>query len=275
MTDTTPEIQPTVLKPVSRPRPFKTGRTIVALMMREMQTTYGRSPGGYIWAILEPVGAIAMFTFVISVGLKIRIPSLGSNFPLFYATGFLPFSLAMSTSNKVASSLKYSRSLLQYPGVQYTDALLARFLLNVLTHVMVFFIIMSGIHFIFHLSTIRNVEAIGMSLGLAGFLGLGIGTLNCFLFSISPLWTSAWGILTRPLLLISCVLYIFEEVPWQYQHIVAYNPLVHINGLMRRGFYATYDARYASPLYVLAFGLVCLVLGLVLLHRYHRYILNR
>lgn len=275
MTDITPEARPAILKPVSRPRPFKTPRTIIALIMREMQTTYGRSPGGYVWAILEPVGAIAMFTFVISVGLRIRVPSLGSNFALFYATGFLPFSLAMSTAGKVASSLKYSRSLLQYPGVQYTDAILARFLLNFLTHLMVFFVLITGMHIVFQLSTIRDVPSIGLSLVLAAFLGLGIGTLNAFLFSVSPLWESAWGILTRPLLLISCVLYIFEEIPWQYQNAVWYNPLVHVVGLMRRGFYATYDARYASPLFVLGCGLTCLFFGLVLLHRYHRDILNR
>nr|WP_268874321.1 ABC transporter permease [Tropicimonas marinistellae] len=244
-------------------------------MMREMQTTYGRSPGGYLWAILEPVGAIAMFTFVISVGLKIRTPSLGSNFALFYATGFLPFSLALSTAMKVAKSLQYSRALLQYPGVQFTDAIIARFLLNFLTHFMVFCIIITGIHVIFNLTTIRDFTAIAASLFLSGFLGLGIGTLNSFLFSISPLWTSAWSILTRPLLLISCVLYVFDEVPQQYQDQVLYNPLIHVIGLMRRGFYATYDAHYASPLYVMGVGLACLVLGLVLLYRYHRDILNR
>ncbi|MFD0982093.1 ABC transporter permease [Tropicimonas aquimaris] len=275
MTDTSPDTSSIILAPASRPRPFKTARTVLALMMREMQTTYGRSPGGYIWAILEPVGAIAMFTLVIAVGLKIRTPSLGSNFPLFYATGFLPFSLAMSTARKISSSLRYSRSLLQYPGVQFTDAIIARFLLNFLTQLMVFFILMVGIHVLFDLSTIRDVPAIAMSLVLAAIFGLGIGTMNAFLFSISPLWDSAWGILTRPLLLLSCVLYIFEEVPWQYQDVLWYNPLVHIIGMMRRGFFATYDATYASPVYVLGVGMVFLVLGLLFLYRFHRDILNR
>ena len=39
------------------PRRFATVRTSVALMLREMVTTYGRSPGGYIWAVVEPVAA--------------------------------------------------------------------------------------------------------------------------------------------------------------------------------------------------------------------------
>lgn len=271
MSDTTQDI----IKPVSRPRSFKTPRTISALILREMQTTYGRSPGGYIWAILEPVGAIAMFTLVISVGLKVRVPGIGSNFPLFYATGFLPFSLAMSTATKIASSLKFSAPLLNYPGVQFTDAIIARFLLNFLTHVIVFFILMTGIHLLFDISTIRNVPAIVSSLVLAALLGLGVGTVNCFLFSVSPLWSSMWTILTRPLLLISCVIYIFEDVPWMYQEFVLYNPHVHTIGLMRRGFYPTYDANYVNEIYVLGVSMTCLVFGLLFLHRFHRNILNR
>jgi capsular polysaccharide transport system permease protein len=38
-------------------------RTIVALIMREMATSYGRSPGGYIWAIAEPVAGIVWCPF--------------------------------------------------------------------------------------------------------------------------------------------------------------------------------------------------------------------
>ena len=60
-------------------RKFKSARTIMALMLREMTTSYGRSPGGYVWAILEPVGAVAMITLVLSVGLRIRIPSQGTS----------------------------------------------------------------------------------------------------------------------------------------------------------------------------------------------------
>ena len=42
-------------QPQLRPPRVQTFRTISALIMREMQTTYGRSPGGYLWAVLEPV----------------------------------------------------------------------------------------------------------------------------------------------------------------------------------------------------------------------------
>ena len=43
-------------------RRFATPRTILALMLREMSARYGRSPGGYLWALLEPLGAILILS---------------------------------------------------------------------------------------------------------------------------------------------------------------------------------------------------------------------
>ena len=39
-------------------------RTVVALMLREIATTYGRSPGGYVWALADPILGIALLTLV-------------------------------------------------------------------------------------------------------------------------------------------------------------------------------------------------------------------
>jgi capsular polysaccharide transport system permease protein len=264
-----------IARPVARPRSFRTPRTIGALILREMQTTYGRNVGGYIWAILEPVGAIALFTLVIAVGLKVRMPGIGTSFPLFYATGFLPFSLAMGMAARIAAAISYSRPLLFYPGVQFTDAIIARFVLWTLAQFTVFVIVMTGIYLAFDVSTIRDEPTILAAFLLAALFGLGVGTLNCFLFSVAPVWVSIWSILSRPLLLLSCIFYAFEDVPRQWQDVLWYNPLVHIVGLMRRGFYATHDAAYLSVLYPAGIGLVCLVLGLVFLNRFHRDILNR
>jgi len=261
--------------PAQRARKFKTGRTILALVLREMQTTYGRSPGGYLWALLEPVGSIAVFTLVISVGLKIRTPSIGTNFPLFYATGILPFSLYGETTNKITSAIRFSRQLLRYPGVRYTDAIIARLALNFLTHLLVAYVIMTGIIILFDQDVTLNVPAIALSFVLAAMLGLGVGSVNCFLMGWFPVWSQIWSILTRPLFLLSTVIYSFEQVPWRWQDVLWYNPLIHVVGLMRRGIYPYYEAEYASPLYVLGVSLICLAFGLGMLHRFHREMLIR
>ena len=66
---------------------FRFVRTILALILREMSTTYGRSAGGYIWAVLEPAAGIALLAFAFSLAL--RAPSLGTNFALFCYNTYL------------------------------------------------------------------------------------------------------------------------------------------------------------------------------------------
>ena len=98
------------LKPLHARRKFATPRAIVALMLREMATTYGRSPGGYIWAVLEPAAGIALLTAIFSLGF--RSPPIGSNFPIFYATGLVPFLAFIDVTNKTAASVTFSKPLL-------------------------------------------------------------------------------------------------------------------------------------------------------------------
>ena len=258
--------------PPLKPRRFRAFRTISALILREMSTTYGRSAGGYIWAVISPIAAITLLTLVFSAAL--RSPSLGSNFPLFYATGMLPFTLYMQTSQKIAFSLKFSRPLLHYPGVRYIDTIIARFLLNLLTHITIFYLLISIIIFAYDIQTILNFPKIITALGLASLLGLGIGCLNCYLFMRFPVWGNLWEILNTPMFILSCIFFIFEDVPNQFQNYLWFNPLSHITGLMRAGFYPTYDATYVSISYVLLISFFTMALGILLLNRFHRDILN-
>jgi capsular polysaccharide transport system permease protein len=258
-----------------RNRRFRMPRTVGALMLREMSTTYGRTPGGYAWAIIEPIGAVAMFTLIFEVGLRIRVPALGTSFPVFFATGMLPFLMFNKISGKIAGAITFSRPLLFYPGVTFIDAILARLVLNVLTYLLVFYIVMSFLLLIFDARTILDFSPIGLSLLLAVILGLGIGVLNCYLFPVFPVWETVWGILTTPLMLISGVIFLYDGMPQFARDVLWWNPLIHITGLMRRGFYPTYDAAYVSVPYVLCVSLICLTLGLMLLYRYHKDILNR
>jgi len=252
---------------------FGSLRAVIALMLREMATSYGRSPGGYLWAIVEPAFGIAILSMVFSA--FVRTPALGISFPMFYATGMLPFLLYSSVQGKVAGGLTYSRPLLAYPTVTYFDSLIARFLLEMMTKLLVGYVVFTTILLLFETRTHLDFLTIIKAYSLAAILALGIGTLNCFLFIRLPVYQRAWAILTTPLFILSGIFFTFDMVPTEYQPYVWYNPLIHIVGIMRSGFYGTYSADYVSVPYVLGVALTCLALGLLLLRRYHRDLLNQ
>jgi capsular polysaccharide transport system permease protein len=254
-------------------RPFASLRTISALVLREMATTYGRSPGGYLWVVFEPIAGILLLSIVFSFAL--RSPAIGTNFQLVYATGVIPFSMFTSLSGRLAQSLAFSRPLLAYPSVTFLDAILARFLLNMLTQIMVAYIVFSGIMMVFDTRVILKVSSIAGALALSGYLALGIGTLNCYLFTRFPIWSQLWSILMRPMFIISCVFMVFDGLPQSIQYWLWFNPLVHLVGLMRHGFYVNYHATYVSVAYVAGVASVCLVAGLLLLRWSQYTLLNR
>ncbi|WP_254919265.1 ABC transporter permease [Oceanicola sp. 22II-s10i] len=247
-------------------------RTILALLMREMSTTYGRSIIGYLWAILEPAAGIMLLTFVFSLAL--RSPPIGTNFAIFYASGMLPFMAWMSIHQRVATAIRFSKPLLFYPGVTYLDAIVARVLLNAITQLMVFLVVMSGIIVFYDLDMILDIPAIALGLLMTLALATGMGTLNCYLMWVSPTWEKIWGVLTRPLVLLSCVLFTFDTVPQPYQNWLWWNPLVHLVGQTRQGVFATYDATYVSPLYVFGISLITFCLGLIFLNSHYRDMIN-
>lgn len=259
-------------RPRLRPtRWFSAPRVIFALIMREMTTTYGRSPGGYFWAIFEPAAGIALLSVVFSIAF--RAPSLGSSFPLFYATGILVFLMYSEISAQLAQAINFSKALLEYPVVTYLDALLARLILRVMTALLV-----HGIVFTFILAFLAPPVVLDLSLVAYAYflticLSFGVGTMNCVLILAFPIWGMVWGVLNRPLLLVSCVLFTFQTVPQPWRDWLWYNPIVHLIGMMRRGFYPFYEAQYVSPLYVLGLSAALATFGLLLLRRHYKTLL--
>tara|TARA_R110001599_G_scaffold344728_1_gene568487 strand:+ start:210 stop:1007 length:798 start_codon:yes stop_codon:yes gene_type:complete len=253
-----------------RPGPlrFRALRSISALILREMATRYGRSPGGYLWVVLEPVAGIALLTFLFT--LISRSPPLGTNFPLFYATGILPFTMYVALSGNVATAVQYSRALLSYPAVSFMDALLARFFLTALTHILVMFLVLSGIIYFYDLKLVIHLPSIFAAIAMVLAFAFAIGVANCFLFARFPLWANFWHVLNRPLFLLSGVIFIPEMLPKAAMQYLVWNPLIHTSGMMRRGFYPTYDALYVDVAYVYFCAIVIGIVGLWFLIRYHK-----
>jgi capsular polysaccharide transport system permease protein len=249
-------------------RRFRTFRSVTALILREMASRYGRSPGGYLWAILEPAAGIAILTIVF--GLILRSPPLGTNFPLFYASGIIPFFFFNGISGQIAASLQYSRALLNYPVMTFMDAIIARFLLNALTQSLIMVILIAAIIYAYNLNLIIDWPALFLATAMLCAITIAVGTLNCFLFAMFPIWQNIWSVITRPLLILSGVLFIPENLPQQMREYFLYNPLAHVISQFRHGFYAIYDAPYISPVYVFTVSMIVGGFGVLLLLRNYK-----
>lgn len=270
-----PDLIPGDAGPLPRLKPprHRTLRTITALMLREMASTYGASPGGYVWAVLQPIGMLIILSVAFS--LVMRSPSLGTSFILFYATGYMPYVIYVEIANKTGASLNYARALLAYPSVTWADAVLARFLLNMITNAMVFIIVMTGILWFVESRTVLDPMPVITAVLMAGLLGLGVGLCNAIIGGLFPVWTNVWRIVTRPLFLASAVIYIYEDLPAGAQSVLWFNPVVHVTGWSRTGFFPTYEASYVSLTYGFGVALALMFIGLVFMRAHYTKVLEQ
>lgn len=261
------------LRSIHRQMRFATPRVIAALMLREMTTTYGRRPGGYIWGILEPVAGIALMSWIFSAA-GARHPGLGTSFPIFYATGLLPFYAYMHLNTRMTKALQYSRQLLAYPRVTVVDAMAAHFLVGLITELLVAYLVLGGILILTDTGTQLLLQHVVLGFAMAAALAAGTGALNCYLSHVFPVWASLWSLLMRPMMLLSGALILIDGISPEWRDWLLWNPLAHVIAEVRKGFYHGYTPSYVSPAYVFGIALVCGVVGLLFVWRTHRDLLE-
>lgn len=270
-TDIQPPLRP--IGTTGRMRSFPTWRSIFALMLREMGQKYGKSPGGYLWALASPMIFIMVMTIAFS--LLSRTPPMGKTFIMFYASGFLVFSIFNQLSGPVSGALTFNQSLLQFPTVTWIDSIIARFILNFLTALIVYFILLYAIAFFSPESSRFDVPLMLEAVLLVGGISLAWGVFTCYLFAEIPILGDLWKFVSRPLFIASGVIFMYEDFPESVQNILYWNPLLHVVSLGRSAVYPRYDAAFVSTTYVMVLILVLLVPGLLLVRQHHDRLLNR
>lgn len=249
------------------------GRVLFALVMREMATRFGRSAGGYVWAVLEPVVTVALLSMIFSQ--ISRHPPLGDNFPMFFASGYMAFHVYRDISAEVSNAINANKALLTFPRITIVDTIVARFILQTLTSVFVSFLVLAGLYVALSDHALIRLAPILLSFLSAAALGLGVGALNCLLFPYSPTWQRTFALINRPLFLISGVFFLYEDLPRYIQDVIWWNPLIHVTALMREGFYPMYAPGFVSLGYIFALGGGLLFLATLLLRRLKGQILEQ
>lgn len=245
-------------------------RVMRALFRREMLTRFGRTPGGYVWAIVEPLAFIFVLTAVFS--LLAKMPPLGSSFVLFFATGYMGFMFYRATADFASQGVQFNKALLNYPTVTPYDTVVARASLQYLTNYTVSLLVFAGVFFVLELPVHIDVMLLFVTTLGATILGIGMAMTNAVLFMLYPIYERFFAIVNRPLFLISGVFFLPESLPNEVQAVLFYNPLAHYICLFRMAFYPEYHSTFLSLEYVWFWTIGLAFIGLAALTRHrHRF----
>lgn len=196
------------------------------LVWRDVKVRYKQTALGVVWAVLQPLVAMVIFSVVFGHLAKIRTDS-GVPYPLFVFAGLLPWqyfassltlsSLSVVSNSPLVTKVYFPRLLLPLAsiGVPIIDFLCS-------------FAILIGMFFWYGLVPHWHAVVIPVFLGMALLTALGVG-----------LWLSALNVryrdvpymipfLTQIWLYATPVIYPVTLVPKNYRWLIALNPMTGV-----------------------------------------------
>lgn len=244
-----------------------TSRVVVALLLRETRTRFGRNKLGYLWALLEPVAYVVIF-IAIREQIRATIP-FGVSLVLFILTGLLTFRIFISIASRALPAISANQTLLGYPLVKVTDVITARILLETLTMLVVLVIFFVALSLTSESKIVVFHDRFAAAICALLLLSIGLGVFNAVFSVLWPTWQRIWSLIRLPMLLLSGIFYVPRSLPPAAQDFLWWNPVLHCVEWMRTATYLAYEP-LLSEAYVLSFGAIALVLGL-LLERIYRF----
>lgn len=243
-------------------------RVLHALLLREIKTRFGAFRLGVVWALAEPLAHVVILSVIF--GIRSPTTAQGVEFPVFLATGIIPFLLFREMVTRGMTAITSNQSLFSYRQVKPLDTLVARFILEIVIYSAVFLVFMAGAGWLgFDVSVGDPLTLLLVFLAL-GLFGLGLGALACVLNTALPDAAQVVPIILRPLYFISGIFFSVEAIPAEYRGWLLWNPVLHALEIIRGAWFHAIDTHYGSPLYLALWTGGALSLGLLTFH-VHRY----
>ncbi|WP_315921035.1 ABC transporter permease [Mesorhizobium sp. SP-1A] len=257
---------------IQRLRSFTTNwDVIVAIIMRETLTRFGKNKIGYLWALLEPVAYVSLFLSIRNAVAQ-TVP-FGDSMILFVLSGLLCFRAFSSIASRGLKAVSSNNALFTYPMVKPMDAIFARIILEAVTMLVVFAIFFSFMHLASDHHIIAYPERFGAAMGGLMVLAAGMSVFNGALNAIMPSWERVFGMIRLPLLLLSGVFYVPKVLPPEFHPYLEWNPLLNCVEWFRYAMYLDYDPML-SQAYVIAFGVTAFALGMLIERAYRRKVMK-
>ncbi len=236
--------------------------TVFALMMRELKTRFGAKKLGYFWAIAEPAAQASILAVMFS--LIGRSSLSGVPVALFMISGLIPFKFFSKLMTQLAGSVGANKALFTYRQVSIIDPLITRLIIEVVTYIVVFCIILGVMAWLDFDVKMQDFLAFLMINILLISLGLGMGILLCVASAYWEDVTKVVGMVMLPMLMVSGVFFTATMVPQKYHYLFDWNPIFHIIELIRQAMFVSYTTPMGDWQYVAFCALVANAAGLML-----------
>ena len=239
---------------------------LMVLTQRDIKVRYKQTVLGVIWALLQPV--LTMIIFTVVFGGLAKIPSEGYPYAIFVFAALLPWTFFANAVTASSSSLINSSNMVSkvyFPRLIIPLSSIGSGLVDLVISMTVLFVLM----FWFGVGWSLNLLMIPIILVSVVFTALGVGTLlsaltvayRDFRFVV-PFLVQIWMFATP-------VVYSVTLVPEKWQWIIFLNPMTGVIEAFRSAFLdRPFD--FASIAVSFAVSLVVFVIGIAYFERVER-----
>lgn len=227
---------------------------IRAMAVRDIQSRYMGTFGGFVWFIIQPLSIALVYWFVFSKGFKVQ-PAGGIPFIVVFLAGLIPWSMFSEALNASTASINANVHLVT-KAIFPTEILpVVSLVSSLFTHVLmmlIFIIIMliNKISFSFY-----NLQCLYYLFALSVFtLGLGwlLSAVNVFCKDVGQ----ALGVVLNLWFWVTPIVWLQTILPPHYQFLLKFNPMYYIvDGYRSSLIY--YSPIWHNPRQGLYFWIVC------------------
>lgn len=271
------EFAPRLDDPALARRPdFKTAwsnfrRVLNALIVRDILALHSHSGMGYFWALAQPVAFISAIAMVYSMAGH-KAP-YGTSVWAYLAAGIVPyFSFYIRVETSVASAVRSNVNLLYFRQVTPLVLIVAAFLREYLTGLVIFVLVGGAIAFWDKSVEIKDPLVILAAVTCISLLATVIGVFFGLGELAIPSLKLAETVVMRVMFFFSGALFYANLLPPRMREYAMYNPLLHLIEFVRDGYLTVYQSRYANWHYPIEFIFVGLAFMVVVLFSTRRYV---
>ncbi len=245
--------------------PISVQKSVVfALVIRELKTRFGGRWIGAFWTLVEPLSHVLIYVFLFGTWRAAKLPNI--DYPVFLATGLLPFFLLRTLALRLTDAINSNRGLFSYRPVKPFDTFIARAFLEVVLSVVVLLITFGLLAFWGNHNVLphRPLEWMG-SFALIITFGFGLGVTFSVACHALPRLRVALSLVFFPLYFLSAIMMPIQALPSVVHPYLLWNPLLHLFEVSRSFFFTQYSLVEGITLaYPAALALVFFALGLSL-----------
>lgn len=239
------------------------------LVKRDFQGRYAGSLLSFLWSFVQPLWLLALFTFVFSVVLRLRIEQYDvgtARFGIFLFCGLLPWTAIHEGLLRSTTAITDSSELvkkLRFPSEILVLSVILGALLHQAIAVGVFVVVLAVLGELSWTTLPWLVVALPLQVGLTLGLGLLLAPSHVFFRDTAQVL----GMLLNGWFYLTPIVYPLGLVPERLRPWIEANPLTALVGLYRTAFLGTDRALGPSHLGLVVAAAVLPALGLWLFRR--------